>query len=129
MERCEFITIKGKEYCLALTIGAHVEMMDKFGVDFKIDELVMASDTKKTKEIIRNVLWLVELLSKYGSDYMRVIEGKEYPKITQEDMLLMLSIPDIQDLRSAILDAALKGWSRDVVIEEGAVKNVIAPGD
>ena len=108
------ITVLGKNYPLCFSARVIKNFEEKF--DCSIGELssVLAQEGKT----LENTFWLLSEMSKAGSRYKELIDGKEAPKPLDVDFLFdVFGVDDIANLKNNIAVTIEGGVRREVETE------------
>ena len=109
------ITILGKNYPLCFSARVIKNFEEKF--DCSIGELssVLAQEGKA----LENTFWFLSEMSKAGSRYKELADGKEAPKPLDVDFLFdVFGVDDIANLKNNIAVTIEGGVKREVETEE-----------
>lgn len=128
MERIKKIQIVGKEYLLNFSTRAAGAVMERYGGLDKINDAIFAKpandngaskeDNRSVVDIAKEAAWLLELLIKEGAAYSRVVEQKNLPALSADDLQIVLSAVELMDMRLPILEAIGAGLVPTVEVEQ-----------
>ena len=108
------ITILGKNYPLCFSARVIKNFEEKF--DCSIAEL--SSVLSQDEKALENTFWLLSEMSKAGSRYKELIDGKEAPKPLDVDFLFdVFGVDDIANLKNNIAVTIEGGVRREVETE------------
>lgn len=108
------ITVLGKNYPLCFSARVIKNFEEKF--DCSIAEL--SSVLSQDEKALENTFWLLSEMSKAGSRYKELIDGKEAPKPLDVDFLFdVFGVDDIVDLKNNIAVTIEGGVRREVETE------------
>lgn len=125
MKRYTEFDLRGKHFALALTIGAQMELEEKYE-GFNLTEVLYGEDLKK---VYTNTLEIFAKLTEEGAHYCKMFEGKDVDVLPKEELYRFFTLGDINPVREAIVAACMAGWKRDVELEESDTKNLQTPGE
>lgn len=118
MKRLTEIEIAGKTYPLNFSTKAAETISDKYG-SFGAFGSAM-SETADTGKALKEIVWVLFLLMEQGAAYYRIVEGREVEIPTQEDLEVLIGIPDAELLREKILESVGVGAAQTVELEDNA---------
>ena len=108
------ITVLGKKYPLCFSARVIKNFEEKF--DCSIAEL--SSVLSQDEKALENTFWLLSEMSKAGSRYKELIDGKEAPKPLDVDFLFdVFGVDDIANLKNNIAVTIEGGVRREVETE------------
>lgn len=108
------ITVLGKNYPLCFSARVIKNFEEKF--DCSIAEL--SSVLSQDEKALENTFWLLSEMSKAGSRYKELIDGKEAPKPLDVDFLFdVFGVDDIANLKNNIAVTIEGGVRREVETE------------
>lgn len=108
------ITVLGKNYPLCFSARVIKNFEEKF--DCSIAEL--SSVLSQDEKALENTFWLLSEMSKAGSRYKELIDGKEAPKPLDVDFLFdVFGVDDIANLKNNIAVTIEGGVKREVETE------------
>ena len=131
MDRTTYIDIGGKQYPMRFSLGATIQIGEKYGDLTKMSEyLTKSEDLKKQIEVIE---WILELLIKQGCAYKNLFEkdvpvpddapvDEEGKYIPPDKEMLELGI-DIIEAKEKIFECIGKGSRRQIETKEKKEKN------
>lgn len=118
MNRVIKTTINGTEYVLNFSVNAAEAMIQRYGTLEKIQDALVTSKENKREitDIIKEVAWMIELLSREGAKYHYLVDGTEYHEISEETVMLM-PLMDVLELRAPVLNAIAAGMMPTVEVK------------
>ena len=123
-ERKAVINVGGEDYELLLTTKATKEIAGRYGGLENLGDHLMKSENFEMA--IGEIVWLISLLANQ-SILVHNLKHKDSPKeLLTEEMVELLTVPaDLATYKSAIMEALLKGTTRNVVSEADAKNAVV----
>ena len=130
MNRITEISLLGKTYPLNYSVKAAQILGERFGGSTRevIQAIVREGEPVDATAVTDNVLYIAEVLIKYGALYRKHIDGVDCDTLTAEDMSDLLSKAEYLSLFSAILQAIATSQGRMIEAEEDR-KNAEATQD
>lgn len=124
MERIKRFEVAGKEYLLNFSTRAAKAVMERYG-NLNINNALFAQPSAEDGEteprsftaIVDETAWLLSLLMQEGAAYARVVEQREIPALTADDLQTALSALELMDARVQVLEAVGAGLSASVEVE------------
>ena len=113
-DRSTKITIAGKEYELVFTTKATKDVSKKYGSLEKMGEVLKEQGVD---ESLNDVVWLVTLLANQGIMRKNMLENKNEPLLTTEQVEILTTPGDYNAFSEALREAIVKGTQRFVQSE------------
>ena len=116
-DRTSTVTIGGEEYELLLSVFATKQIVKRYGSLEAIADKIY--DTENMEQSLDETIWLIVLLANQSIAIYN-LRNKENPKpkLTTEEVELLISPYDMTDMKDAIINAMTKGGERYIVSEE-----------
>lgn len=121
-ERYAVINIGGESYTLTLTTRATKEIARRYGGLENLGEKLLKAENFELA--LDEVVWLITLLANQGI-LIHNLKNKENTKelLTEEEVELLTSPLELASYKEAITEAMFKGTKRNILSEEGEIKN------
>ena len=115
-DRASVINVGGEEYTLMLTTKATKEIAGRYGGLENLGDSLMKSENFEMA--IGEIVWLITLLANQ-SILIHNLKHKDAPRdLLTVDVVELLTVPaDLASYKSAIMDALLKGTTRNIESE------------
>ena len=115
--RTSTVTIGGEEYELLLSVFATKQIVKRYGSLEAIADKIY--DTENMEQSLDETIWLIVLLANQSIAIYN-LRNKENPKpkLTTEEVELLISPYDMANMKDAIINAMTKGGERYIVSEE-----------
>ena len=116
-DRASTVTIGGEEYELLLSVFATKQIVKRYGSLEVIADKIY--DTENIEQSLDETIWLIVLLANQSVAIYN-LRNKENPKpkLTTEEVELLISPYDMADMKDAIINAMTRGGERYIVSEE-----------
>ena len=116
-DRTSTVTIGGEEYELLLSVFATKQIVKRYGSLEAIADKIY--DTENMEQSLDETVWLIVLLANQSiAIYNLRNKDNPKPKLTTEEVELLISPYDMADMKDAIITAMTKGGERYIVSEE-----------
>lgn len=117
MDRITKISINGVEYALNFSVNAAEAVLNRYG-DLNINKAFFVSKESKNSvvDVIKEVAWLLDILTHEGAEYLREKTGEEYPVIDAKTIQLM-PMGDVLDMHARVLQAVGTGMMHTVEVK------------
>ena len=116
-DRSSTVTIGGEEYTLLLSVFATKQIVKRYGSLEAIANKIY--DTENMEQSLDETVWLIVLLANQSiAIYNLRNKDNPKPKLTTEEVELLISPYDMADMKDAIITAMTKGGERYIVSEE-----------
>ena len=116
-DRSSTVTIGGEEYELLLSVFATKQIVKRYGSLEAIADKIY--DTENMEQSLDETVWLIVLLANQSiAIYNLRNKDNPKPKLTTEEVELLISPYDMADMKDAIITAMTKGGERYIVSEE-----------
>ena len=116
-DRSSTVTIGGEEYTLLLSVFATKQIVKRYGSLETIADKIY--DTENMEQSLDETIWLIVLLANQSiAIYNLRNKDNPKPKLTTEEVELLISPYDMADMKDAIITAMTKGGERYIVSEE-----------
>ena len=116
-DRSSTVTIGGEEYELLLSVFATKQIVKRYGSLEAIADKIY--DTENMEQSLDETVWLIVLLANQSiAIYNLRNKDNPKPKLTTEEVELLISPYDMADMKDAIINAMTKGGERYIVSEE-----------
>ena len=115
--RSSTVTIGGEEYELLLSVFATKQIVKRYGSLEAIANKIY--DTENMEQSLDETIWLIVLLANQSiAIYNLRNKDNPKPKLTTEEVELLISPYDMADMKDAIINAMTRGGERYIVSEE-----------
>ena len=115
--RSSTVTIGGEEYELLLSVFATKQIVKRYGSLETIADKIY--DTENMEQSLDETIWLIVLLANQSiAIYNLRNKDNPKPKLTTEEVELLISPYDMADMKDAIINAMTRGGERYIVSEE-----------
>ena len=116
-DRSSTVTIGGEEYELLLSVFATKQIVKRYGSLETIADKIY--DTENMEQSLDETIWLIVLLANQSiAIYNLRNKDNPKPKLTTEEVELLISPYDMADMKDAIINAMTRGGERYIVSEE-----------
>ena len=116
-DRTSTVTIGGEEYELLLSVFATKQIVKRYGSLEAIADKIY--DTENMEQSLDETIWLIVLLANQSiAIYNLRNKDNPKPKLTTEEVELLISPYDMADMKDAIINAMTRGGERYIVSEE-----------
>ena len=116
-DRTSTVTIGGEEYELLLSVFATKQIVKRYGSLETIADKIY--DTENMEQSLDETIWLIVLLANQSiAIYNLRNKDNPKPKLTTEEVELLISPYDMADMKDAIINAMTRGGERYIVSEE-----------
>ena len=116
-DRSSTVTIGGEEYTLLLSVFATKQIVKRYGSLEAIANKIY--DTENMEQSLDETVWLIVLLANQSiAIYNLRNKDNPKPKLTTEEVELLISPYDMADMKDAIINAMTRGGERYIVSEE-----------
>lgn len=116
-DRTSTVTIGGEEYELLLSVFATKQIVKRYGSLEAIADKIY--DTENMEQSLDETVWLIVLLANQSiAIYNLRNKDNPKPKLTTEEVELLISPYDMADMKDAIINAMTRGGERYIVSEE-----------
>ena len=116
-DRSSTVTIGGEEYELLLSVFATKQIVKRYGSLEAIADKIY--DTENMEQSLDETVWLIVLLANQSiAIYNLRNKDNPKPKLTTEEVELLISPYDMADMKDAIINAMTRGGERYIVSEE-----------
>ena len=116
-DRTSTVTIGGEEYTLLLSVFATKQIVKRYGSLEAIADKIY--DTENMEQSLDETIWLIVLLANQSiAIYNLRNKDNPKPKLTTEEVELLISPYDMADMKDAIINAMTRGGERYIVSEE-----------
>lgn len=116
-DRSSTVTIGGEEYELLLSVFATKQIVKRYGSLEAIADKIY--DTENMEQSLDETIWLIVLLANQSiAIYNLRNKDNPKPKLTTEEVELLISPYDMADMKDAIINAMTRGGERYIVSEE-----------
>lgn len=135
MNRIKTVNIAGKEYQLNFSVNAAAAVHDRYGGFGGINPALGLVKTegeepqKSMVEITDEIAWMLETMIREGAAYSHVVDGKEAPIISAQDIKTVLSVIEILEMRLDVLEAVGAGLTATVETEPSKKNGNATQGD
>ena len=115
--RSSTVTIGGEEYELLLSVFATKQIVKRYGSLETIADKIY--DTENMEQSLDETIWLIVLLANQSiAIYNLRNKDNPKPKLTTEEVELLITPYDMADMKDAIINAMTRGGERYIVSEE-----------
>lgn len=126
MNRITYITLHGARRPLNFSVRAAMEVTERFGGVEQLFSVIGAEqDAGDVGRLYRDTVWLLALLLREGAAYDRLFGNDAPAPLTEEELSVLLGVPEVAVCRVCVLNAVLKGMEATVEVEPDR-KNVEA---
>ena len=116
-DRTSTVTIGGEEYELLLSVFATKQIVKRYGSLEAIADKIY--DNENMEQSLDETIWLIVLLANQSvAIYNLRNKDNPKPKLTTEEVELLISPYDMADMKDAIINAMTRGGERYIVSEE-----------
>ena len=116
-DRTSTVTIGGEEYTLLLSVFATKQIVKRYGSLEAIADKIY--DTENMEQSLDETIRLIVLLANQSiAIYNLRNKDNPKPKLTTEEVELLISPYDMADMKDAIINAMTRGGERYIVSEE-----------
>nr|DAH88891.1 MAG TPA: hypothetical protein [Caudoviricetes sp.] len=116
------VRIADHEYPLALTVGAALQMMEKYE---DIRAAIAKLQSRDKGDAMSESLYIAAILMQGGADHAKLCKGESTTPPTYKDLLCMAFPADLPAIRAAALEAIVGGLKREIEVEPGKKKETI----
>lgn len=103
MNRISEIELAGKKYPLNFSVKAARAVDEKFGSLDNLSGVCGVSENLTTT--LYNIRWILQQLMEQGAAYKKIVEEEEIEIPSEDDMDILIGIPDIVTAQAAILES------------------------
>ena len=116
-DRSTTVTIGGEEYELLYTVFATKQIIKRYGSLEAVTDKIFDADNME--QSLDDTVWLIVLLANQ-SIAIHNLRNKDNPrpKLTTEEVELLISPYDIADMKDAIITSLIRGGERYIQSEE-----------